>query len=127
MQLTYFTNPDVRRYALFTLLFQMGMAISLASMPIYFKNENAISAYGMAYSVMAVTGAFSFIYGMFVDKIGFAKALLFALLLYAIALSMRVFTHPVIAVMTAIMAGIGASTAILANRSWVLQISQDNT
>lgn len=109
------------------LFFQMGMAISLASMPIYFKNENAISAYGMAYSVMAVTGAFSFVYGMFVDKIGFAKALLFALLLYALALSMRVFTHPVIAVMTAIIAGVGASTAILANRSWVLQISEDST
>lgn len=123
----FFANPNVKQYAFFILLFQMGMAISLASMPIYFKNENAISAYGMAYSVMAVTGAFSFIYGMFVDKIGFAKALLIALLLYATALSMRVFTHPVIAVMTAIMAGIGASTAILANRSWVLQISQDNT
>lgn len=123
----FFANPNVKRYAFFMLFFQMGMAISLASMPIYFKNENAISAYGMAYSVMAVTGAFSFVYGMFVDKIGFAKALLFALLLYALALSMRVFTHPVIAVMTAIIAGVGASTAILANRSWVLQISEDST
>lgn len=113
----FFANPNVKRYAFFMLFFQMGMAISLASMPIYFKNENAISAYGMAYSVMAVTGAFSFVYGMFVDKIGFAKALLFALLLYALALSMRVFTHPVVAVMTAIIAGVGASTAILANRS----------
>lgn len=123
----FFANSNVKRYAFFMLFFQMGMAVSLASMPIYFKNENAISVYGVAYSVMALTGAFSFIYGMFVDRIGFVRALLFALLLYATALSMRVVTHPVIAVMTAIMAGIGASTAILANRSWVLQISEHST
>lgn len=40
----FFANPNVKRYAFFMLFFQMGMAISLASMPIYFKNENAISA-----------------------------------------------------------------------------------
>lgn len=120
-------SPNLRQYALFTLCFQAGMSISLAAMPIYFKNENAIAAYGMAYSVMALTGAFSFVYGLFVDRIGFVRALVFGVLLYAIALSMRVFTHPIIAVMTAIMAGMGASTALLANRSWVLQISQSST
>lgn len=123
----FFATPNLTRYTLFTLLFQIGMAVSLAAMPLYFKNENAISAYGMAYSVMAVTGAFSFISGLFVDRIGFAKALVIAIILYGIALSMRVFTHPIIAIMTAIMAGIGASTAILANRSWVLQISETST
>lgn len=123
----FFATPNLTRYTLFTLLFQIGMAVSLAAMPIYFKNENAISAYGMAYSVMAVTGAFSFIYGLFVDRIGFAKALVIGIVLYGVALSLRVFTHPVIAVMTAIMAGIGASTAILANRSWVLQIAETST
>lgn len=121
------TNTQLSRYVVFTLLFQMGMAISLASMPIYFKHENAIPAYGVAYAVMAITGAFSFIYGMVVDRIGFAKALLFGVLLYAVALSMRVFTHPVIAIVTAVMAGVGASTAILANRSWVLQMVEDDT
>lgn len=123
----FFATPNLTRYTLFTLLFQIGMAVSLAAMPLYFKNENAISAYGMAYSVMAVTGVFSFVYGLFVDRIGFAKALVIAIILYGIALSMRVFTHPIIAIMTAIMAGIGASTAILANRSWVLQISETST
>ncbi|MDO4441184.1 MAG: MFS transporter [Moraxella sp.] len=123
----FFATPNISCYTLFTLLFQMGMAVSLAAMPIYFKQEDAISAYGMAYSVMAITGAFSFIYGVFIDRIGFAKALMFGVLLYAIALSMRIFTHPMMAVMTAIMAGIGASVAILANRSWILQISQSST
>lgn len=122
----FFANHALSRYTLFTLLFQMGMAISLAAMPIYFKNQNAVATYGVAYSVMAVTGAFSFIYGFFVDKIGFAKGLILGTLLYGIALSMRVFTTPLIAVMTAVMAGIGASIAILANRSWVLQISQNS-
>ncbi|UNU73260.1 MFS transporter [Moraxella nasovis] len=120
----FFGSPNISRYTLFTLLFQMGMAISLAAMPIYFKNENAVSAYGVAYSVMAITGAFSFVYGLFVDRIGFSKALLFGVMLYGVALCMRVFTNPIIAVITAIMAGLGASVAILANRSWVLQISQ---
>lgn len=123
----FFATPNLSRYTLFTLFFQMGMAVSLAAMPIYFKNENALSAYGMAYSAMAITGAFSFVWGVFVDRIGFVRAIIFGVALYGIALSMRVFTHPVMAVMTAIMAGVGASVAILANRSWVLQLSESGT
>lgn len=120
------SHASLKWYAFFTLFFQMGMAVSLAAMPLYFKHENALAAYGMAYSVMAVTGAFSFAYGLFVDRIGFAKALMFGLLLYAFALSMRVFTSPMIAIMTAIMAGVGASTALLAKRAWIFHISQSD-
>lgn len=120
----FFANTHLSRYTLFTLLFQGGMALSLAAMPLYFKNQNAVSAYGMAYSAMAITGALSFVYGVFVDKIGFARALFIGAILYAIALSMRLLTTPILAVMTAVMAGIGASLTILANRSWVLQLSQ---
>lgn len=123
----FFATPSLARYTLFTLLFQTGMAVSLAAMPVYFRNENAISAYGMAYSAMAITGAFSFVYGWFVDKIGFAKALIFGVLLYGLALSLRIITHPIVAVMVAIMAGVGASVAILANRSWVLELSETSS
>lgn len=122
----FFATPAITRYSAFSLCFQMGMAISLAAMPVYFKQQDAVSVYGSAYAVMAVAGAFSFVYGFLIDKIGFARALLFGALLYAIALSMRVFTEPVIAIITAIMAGAGASTAMLANRSWTLHISESS-
>lgn len=123
----FFATPAIARYSTFSLYFQMGMAISLAAMPVYFKQQDAVSVYGSAYAVMAVAGAFSFVYGFLIDRIGFAKALLFGALLYAIALSMRIFTEPVIAIITAIMAGAGASTAMLANRSWTLSISESST
>lgn len=92
------------------------MAISLAAMPVYFKNENALATYGMAYSAMAITGTFSFLYGMAISKVRFALAVLIGSVLYALALALRIFTTPMVAVMTAVLAGVGASVALLAGR-----------
>ncbi|OOS05147.1 hypothetical protein [Moraxella cuniculi] len=121
-----FATPAVSRYTYYTLSFQAGMAISLAAMPVYFKNENALAAYGMAYSAMAITGAFSFVYGMMVAKVHFSLALLFGSMLYALALALRIFTTPIVAVMTAVLAGVGASVALLAGRMWLLELTQNS-
>ncbi len=109
----------------FVFMFQLAMALSITAMPLYFKAQNAISAYGMAYSAMAITGGFSFIYGQWVDKLGYAKALIIGTLLYAIALMLRLITHPVIAVMVAILAGIGACMALLAIQNWTARLSDN--
>lgn len=45
-------------YHALAFLYFMAMTLSSMAMPIYFKNHNAISAYGLAYSVMAMTGHF---------------------------------------------------------------------
>lgn len=116
-------DTNTRHYYRFVFLFQLAMALSITAMPLYFKAQNAISAYGMAYSAMAITGGFSFIYGQWVDKLGYAKALIIGTLLYAIALMLRLITHPVIAVMVAILAGIGACMALLSIQNWTAQLS----
>lgn len=118
---------DTQRYCLFVFLYQFGMTLSTTAMPIYFKNENAVSVYGIAYSVMAISGAFSFIYGIWVDKMGFFKALWFGALVYGIALLCRTITTPAIAIMIAILAGMGASTAGIAIRNWTLYLSQNSS
>lgn len=113
-------------YYIVIFLYQLGMTLSTTAMPIYFKNENAVSVYGVAYSVMAISGAFSFVYGIWVDKIGFIKALWFGIFVYGIALLCRTITTPAIAIMIAIIAGIGASTAGIAIRNWTLYLSQNS-
>lgn len=115
------------RYHTLAFLYFMAMTLSLTAMPIYFKNHNAISAYGLAYSVMAMTGAFSFIYGLLVDKVGYLKMLIFSILLYAIALGLRIFADTYMAIIVAIMAGIGASTGAICIKSWTAEIARHGT
>lgn len=115
------------RYHTLAFLYFMAMTLSLTVMPIYFKNHHAISAYGLAYSVMAITGAFSFIYGLWVDKFGYLKMLIFSILIYGVALGLRVFTDTYIAIVVAIMAGIGASTGAICIRSWTAEIARVGT
>lgn len=115
------------RYHTLAFLYFMAMTLSLTVMPIYFKNHHAISAYGLAYSVMAITGAFSFIYGLWVDKFGYLKMLIFSILVYGVALGLRVFTDTYIAIVVAMMAGIGASTGAICIRSWTAEIARVGT
>lgn len=112
-------------YYRFVFTFQLAMALSITAMPLYFKSQNAVSVYGMAYSAMAITGGFSFIYGQWVDKLGYAKALIIGTLLYAIALMLRLITHPVIAVMVVVLAGIGACMALLSIQNWTAHLSDN--
>lgn len=112
-------------YYRFVFTFQLAMALSITAMPLYFKSQNAVSVYGMAYSAMAITGGFSFIYGQWVDRLGYAKALIIGTSLYAIALMLRLITHPVIAVMVAILAGIGACMALLSIQNWTAHLSDN--
>lgn len=115
------------RYHALAFLYFMAMTLSSTVMPIYFKNHQAISAYGMAYSVMAMTGAFSFIYGLWVDKVGYHKMLAISIFIYAISLALRVITDTPIAIMVAIMAGIGASIGAICIRSWTADIVRTGT
>lgn len=116
--------PSMLRYYTLTFLYFMAMTLSSTAMPIYFKNHQAVSAYGIAYSVMAITGAFSFIYGLWVDKVGYHKMLAISIFIYAISLALRVITDTPIAIMVAIMGGIGASIGAICIRSWTAELAR---
>lgn len=110
------------RYHALAFLYFMAMTLSSTAMPIYFKNHDAVSAYGLAYSSMAMTGALAFLLGIWVDKVGYAKMLILAIFIYGTALLFRVVTDVHVAVVVAIIAGIGANIGAICIRSWTAEL-----
>lgn len=57
------SNNFSKSFTYFNLFFYMGMVISYTVMPLYFKEENSIVAYGFAYSSMALAGLYPYFMG----------------------------------------------------------------
>lgn len=119
-------NREARNLLVFHFLFFGGMSISKIAHPLWFDQNNALVSYGLSYSAMAIVGAFSFIQGYFSIKIGIRKTVIAGLILYSLGMFLRIFTTPSLAIIAGVIAGIGASTAIVCIRPWLMYFSKED-
>lgn len=119
-------NSEARKLLVFHFLFFGGMSISKIAHPLWFDQNNALVSYGFSYSAMAIVGAFSFIQGYFSIKIGIRKTVIAGLILYSLGMFLRIFTTPSLAIIAGVIAGIGASTAIVCIRPWLMYFSKED-
>ena len=103
------SNNFSKSFTYFNLFFYMGMVISYTVMPLYFKEENSIVAYGFAYSSMALAGALSLFYGKLIDKYDWKKTIIIGTLIYGFAIFGRLLTDVYSSIFFGFMAGLGAS------------------
>lgn len=111
--------------AVFSALFAAGMWMSKVAHPLYFEDEGAMTAFGVGYAVMAVAGGFSFLWGSIADRLGGLIAARIGIVLYAVGLAGRLWTDIVPVVVFSAIAGIGASTVLVAIRPWVRSLASD--
>lgn len=120
------SNNFSKSFTYFNLFFYMGMVISYTVMPLYFKEENSIVAYGFAYSSMALAGALSLFYGKLIDKYDWKKTIIIGTLIYGFAIFGRLLTDVYSSIFFGFMAGLGASVVLLSIRSWMVESSDEN-
>lgn len=103
----------------FSALFAAGMWMSKIAQPLHFEQEGALVAFGAGYAAMAVAGGFSFALGALADRIGGLVAVRLGALAYAAGIAGRVFTDLVPAIGFSVLAGVGASLALVGIRPWI--------
>jgi hypothetical protein len=109
------------------LLFFGGMWLSKTVQPLYFAQQHALDRFGAGYSAMALAGASSFLVGLLQDRWGSRGVLTVGTLLYAVGLALRVYYGSMlIAVLSGIVPGLGASTVLVGLRTWTFAISTDD-
>ncbi|WP_141691050.1 MFS transporter, partial [Brochothrix thermosphacta] len=111
----------------FLVVFYTSMGISKYIQVLWFNNHNALFNYSLSYASMAIFGSLSFIISSFINHWSIQKLLRVFLPLYAIGMSLRVFYEsPIIAILSGGISGIGASVCLLAIRSWIYYLSDEN-
>ncbi len=121
--LTMKNYPSAKAFLLFSILFFLSMAVSKTVHALWFDEQNALTFYGFSYTMMAIAGVLSFITGKIGDLVSPGFALRLGVLIYAIGLFLRIFTHSlIIAGVSGFIAGLGASLVIVSMRHWILSI-----
>jgi hypothetical protein len=113
-------RPGLRtQLAVFSALFASGMWMSKVAQPLHFADHGALVAFGAGYAAMAIAGGFSFAFGAFADRVGGLAAVRIGAVLYAVGIAGRIWTDLVPAVAFSVVAGVGASLALVGIRPWV--------
>ncbi len=102
------------------------MWMSKTIQPLYWNIEGKLSLFSASYVAMAVAGTFSMIYASMIRKAGIRNALLLGYLFYGAGLILR--AYPVnfsVAVLTGVIAGIGASVTGLALKGLILEVREE--
>ena len=86
--------------------------------PLLFNTHDALKNFGISYSVMAMTGAFSFFYGKVIAEHSLQKSLLVGCILYSIGMFLRVYTDLTASIFSGIIAGMDASISLICLSSW---------
>lgn len=116
-------NHNAREFFCFTLLFFGGMWTSKIVHPLWFEQHGHLVYFGISYSVMAGCGYFSFYLGHLADRWGTLKLQRAGTLLYVLGLLLRVFPNSmVIAALSGLLAGLGASSVLTTMRPWILAV-----
>lgn len=93
--------------------------------PLWFKENDTLYIFGFAYSIMALTGIFSFAFGAFAERIGISKSMRWGCILYSIALFLRIYPHSfILAAISGVLGGVGAGTTIVCMRSLMFQLAK---
>ncbi|MFE9737468.1 MFS transporter [Streptomyces sp. NPDC006477] len=119
--------PGTRRVAGFTLLFFVGMWLSKTVHPLYFERHGHLVAFGLSYTAMALAGTLSVFVGRLADRWGPRPVMALGSVLYAAGMALRVFhDSPVLAVVSGVVGGIGASSVFIALRTWTLHNADES-
>jgi MFS family permease len=120
-------SSHAQRLIGFNIIFFGGMWASKTIHPLWFQASNSsLSFFGWSYSAMAVAGSLSFFVGYLADRYGITRALRIGLVLYAVGMALRCYTHSLtLAIVSGVIAGLGASTVLVCIRplifSWVTE------
>lgn len=108
-------------YALFCVIFFLGMWMSKTLHPLYFKQQGTLFNFGVSYTCMAIAGYFSFYWGELVDRLGFRALIFVGSFLYGIGLLLRADAHSLVsAILSGACAGLGASMVLVSAKIWLL-------
>ena len=112
--------PHLRNYFIFIIAFYVLMNLSKTLQTLYFDAHHQLGNFGLAYSAMALAGAFSFLHAPWVTRISRGNPLLGPLLFYSLGMGLRIFTDSsVLTIAAGLLAGIGASSALYALRAFL--------
>lgn len=114
-------------FFLFIFLFYTGMYCSKIIHPLWFSYAKSLPIFGYSYALMAFVGMFSFFYGSFTQKLGPYKSIVIGCILYSLGIFLRIIPNSyLIASISSILAGIGASTVLICLRYWIASIKNDS-
>lgn len=114
------------RLSLFFAVYAAGMWISKIAQPIYFDERGAVLAFGIGYSVMAVAGGLSFVWGALADRWGGSRTMTLGAVVYAVGILLRVEVALPVVVLSGAVAGAGASLVLVGVRPWIRRRVDDD-
>lgn len=117
-------NNYTKHFIAFSILYYLGINLSIFIMPLYFNENNAVKIYGLAYASMSLAGIFAIFLGKLVDKFNWITTLTLTTLIYALAMLGRIITNEYLAVFIAFIAGLAASTGVLSLKNWMASSTQ---
>lgn len=109
------------KWHLIVVLFVFSMQISKSGQILYLNARGVPEIFAFGYTAMAVAGIGSAYYGRIVDRVGPGVALPAGLGLYSAALGMRVATNAPVLALSGVLAGVSASTVLIAIREWMVR------
>lgn len=116
----------LKKIYLLNILFLFPMWMSKTIQPLYWNIEGKLSLFSASYVAMAVAGTFSLIYAGMIRKAGIRNALLLGYLFYGAGLILRAYPlNFTVAVLTGVIAGIGASVTGLALKGLILEVREE--
>lgn len=121
-QLTHYFHSKTRYPALwgFTFIFYFSMGCSKYAQVLFFQQNGNLLNYSLSYSAMAISGSLSFIVSNRLVKWSLRKIILFFCPIYAVGMFLRVIPNSsLVAMLSGIIAGLGASVCLLVVRSWI--------
>ncbi|HFZ8993023.1 TPA: sugar MFS transporter [Citrobacter freundii] len=114
------------RIYILNLLFLFPMWMSKTLQPLFWEMEGKLFLFSASYVAMAIAGTFSLWYANLIRRSGIKRGLVLGFLLYGAGLILR--AYPVnfpLAILTGLIAGIGASVTGLALKGLILEIDEE--
>lgn len=114
------------RIAAFVGLFHLGMSMSKALHPLYWRSEGGLAQFSLAYSVMAFAGCLSVFLPSLLVRLGTAGSAMAGTAMYAAGIGLRAAqpSYP-ISIVSGLLGGVGASIVLLATKNWTLATPAD--
>ncbi|CAL9422288.1 hypothetical protein SUDANB70_01894 [Streptomyces sp. enrichment culture] len=111
----------------FTFVFFAGMWLSKTVHPLYFAEHDDLVNFGLSYTAMALAGTTSVFIGRLADRWGPRTVLAVGTALYAAGMALRiVHDSALVAVVSGLVAGAGASSVFIGLRTWTLHNTTDD-